>query len=98
MADRVPINGCYPAVFIVRKRYGSVNDQLIELAVVIEVVRIQREDHSLAQLHSQLSKVFHGADTIHPHNSWASPCSTSSRLLGGIGNRRRQQATRVRRA
>ena len=67
MIDRGPIDGRYPAVFCFRKRYDAIDQQFIELALRIHIIRVQGQEQALAQLDLLLRQILHGADAIQPN-------------------------------
>ena len=50
MADRRPIDGRYPAVFFLREGHDAINQQFIQLALVIHIIRIQSQEQPFPQL------------------------------------------------
>jgi hypothetical protein len=66
MVDRVPIDGCNPAVFFFRKGHNPIDQQFIQLALIIQIIRIQSKDQSLAQLNLLLREIFYGSITVQP--------------------------------
>src|SRR6266851_9284043 len=59
--NRGPIDGHYPAVFFLREGHDPIGQQFIQLALVVQVIRIKRDDQPLAQLDLLLRQVFHGS-------------------------------------
>jgi hypothetical protein len=69
MMDCGPIDAGYPAVFFFRKGYDPIREQFIQLALAIQIIRIQSEDQSLAQLHLLLREVLDRSDTIQANSA-----------------------------
>jgi hypothetical protein len=57
-------------MFVRRERHDPVNQQFIELALVIQIIRVQCKDQSLAQLHLLLREIFDGPGAIQPNTAF----------------------------
>src|SRR5438105_15679470 len=63
MPDRGPIDDRHPAMFFCREGYNALDQQLIQLPPVVEIIRVQRQAQSFAQLDLLLREIFEGSDT-----------------------------------
>jgi len=64
MMDRGPIDGRDPAMFLFRKGHNPIDQQFVQLALLVQIIRAQSKDQSLAQLDLLLREIFHGPYTI----------------------------------
>ena len=70
MTERAPIDaGRYPAMFFLGKGYDPIDQQFIRLALIVQIIRVQSKDQSLAQFHLLPREIFYGSDTIQPNTA-----------------------------